>query len=461
MVLSQSSRLRLSSSTHIETFDGHPGTFLVLDAARVRWAFVNASGLEILGLCDGTLTSAEIAGALAHRRNIPAYEILEKTRTFLGAMAEAVLVFDGTEQPSEATIPHTSFKGLTIEITRRCNLRCRHCYLAAGEQAGDELAFAEIRDLVSSAKRLGATFVNLSGGEPLLREDCFPLLEHVAALGLQCIIGTNATTVSPQVARRLAGLPVIVQVSLDGSSSATHDAVRGPGVFRRTLQGLDNLLQADMAERVTLSFTPMACNVDEASAVTDLALEKGIRGIAFTSLLAGGNARTNWDDLKLSSERTLQLWEFILTKARELAGRLAILHEGLSVSLDSPGVSKALCSIGTNLRIDPEGNIYPCQCFIGGQDYRLGTIREQNLEEIVLGPRLRQVKRACYQRIERIEQCRVCPWRHFCGAGCMGYAYHTEGTIWTAPDCELRRRWIKRLFELRLADRAEPAPVRG
>lgn len=461
MILSTSSRPVLSATTHIQTFDSHVGSFLLLDGARVRWAFVNAGGLEILDLCDGMLPLAEIARALAHGHDVPTSEALEKVRTFLAAMAKAGLVYDGEEQPSEASIPQTHFNGLTIEITKHCNLHCSHCYLAAGRQANDELTFGEIRDLVSSAKQLGATFVNLSGGEPLLREDCFSLLEHIAALDLQCIIGTNATTVSPEVAHRLAGLPVIVQVSLDGASSATHDAVRGRGVFRRTLQGLDNLLQAGLAERVTLSFTPMACNVDEASAVTDLALEKGIKGMVFTSLLAGGNAQANWDDLKLSSERTLQFWEFTFAKARELAGRLALLHEGLSISLNNPGVSKALCSIGTNLRVDPEGNIYPCQCFTGGQDYRLGNAREQTLEEIALGPRLQQVKKNCYQRIERIEQCRECMWRHFCGAGCMGNAYHTKGTIWAVPDCDLRRRWIKRLFELRLADRVEPASVLG
>jgi radical SAM protein with 4Fe4S-binding SPASM domain len=425
----------------------------------VRWAFVNASGLEILGLCDGALPVAEIAGALAHRHNGRPSEILEGTRSFLGAMAEAGLVYDGAKQPSEVRIPQTQFEGLTIEITRRCNLRCRHCYLAAGKQAEGELTFDEVRDLISAAKQLGATFVNLSGGEPLLREDCFPLLEHVARSGLQCIIGTNATTVSPEVARRLAELPVIVQVSLDGASSATHDAVRGRGVFRRALQGLHNLLQADMAERVTLSFTPMASNAGEASAVADLALEKGVKGLIFTSLLPGGNARTNWDVLKLSTERTLQVWESILDKARELAGRLAILHEGLSVSLDNPGVSKALCSIGTNLRIDPEGNVYPCQCFTGGRDYRLGNVREQSLHRIVLGSRLQQVKQTCVQRIERIDQCQGCTWRHFCGAGCMGNAYHLEGTIWAAPDCEMRRRWIKRLFELRLSEQVRAIPA--
>jgi radical SAM protein with 4Fe4S-binding SPASM domain len=458
MVLSTSSRPVLSPSLHVESFDSHPGTFLILDGTRVRWAFVNASGLEILGLCDGTLTLAEIVGTLTGKHNVPVAEALERTQTFLTAMVNAGLVHDGEEQPLAVSIPQTHFDGLTVEITKRCNLRCRHCYLAAGAQAKDELTFDEIQGLISAAKQLGASFVNLSGGEPLLRDDCFPLLKHAAELGLQCIIGTNGVTVSPEVARRLAELPVIVQVSLDGASSATHDAVRGQGMFRRTLQGLDNLLQAGLAKQVTLSFTPMACNVDEASAVIHLALEKGIKGVVFTSLLPAGNAQTNWDDLKLSSERTLQLWEFIFAKARELAGRLAILHEGLSISLDGPGVSKALCSIGTNLRVDPEGNVYPCQCFCEGQDYRLGNIREQTLEKIVLGPHLQQAKQNCYQRIERIVQCRECVWRHFCGAGCMGCAYHMQGTIWTVMDCDLRRQWIKRLFELRLAERMEPAP---
>lgn len=202
----------------------------------------------------------------------------------------------------------------------------------------------------------------------------------------------------------------------------------------------------------------MACNVGEVLAVIDLALEKGLKGVVFTSLLTGGNAHTNWEEIELPDERRLELWQFILTKARDLTGRLVILHQGIFISLDGPGVSKALCSTGTNLRVDPEGNIYPCQCFAGGQDYRLGNIREQTLEEIVLGPRLQQIKETRYQRIELIEQCRECVWRHYCGAGCMGNAYHKEGTICAAPDCDLRRRWVRRLFELRLANRVEPAP---
>ncbi len=459
MDMPMSSRPVLSPSCHIETFEKYPGTFLLLDGARAHWAFVTVGGLEILGLCDGTRTEREIAQALSENHGTPTAEALETTKTFFAAMRKTGLVYGHDEVPSPIKTPQTRFKGLTIEITRECNLRCHHCYLAAGERAANELGLDEIQHVITEAQQLGATFVNLSGGEPLLREDCLPLLEYIAAAGLQSIVGTNGTLLSAEMARKLAELPVLVQLSLDGASNVTHDAVRGHGAFRRAMRGLNHLVDAGLADRVTLAFTAMAGNVHEASAPIDLALEKGLRGVIFTSLLAGGNAKKNWEDLKLSSEQALQLWEFISIQDRELAGRLRILHQGLYLSLDEPGVSKVLCSIGTNLRIDPEGNVYPCQCFVGGKDYRLGNIREQPLREMVLGSHLQQIKAYRYERIEIIEQCRACSWRHYCGAGCMGHAYHKEGTILARPDCDLRRSWTRRLFELNLAHCLELAPA--
>jgi radical SAM protein with 4Fe4S-binding SPASM domain len=449
----------LSPSSHVKSFEKYPDLFLLVDGARARWAFVDVRGLEILSLCRGALTLAEIASTLAEKRGAPVAEALDRAETFLAAMVQAGLVDDAQSPPSGVAIQQTCFSGLTIEITKRCNLHCRHCYLAAGEPANHELTLSEIKDLISEAKRLGATFANLSGGEALLRDDCFPLLEHIAALGLLCTLATNGTTVSADVARRLAELPVFVQVSLDGASSATHDAMRGPGVFWQTQRGLDNLVQAGMAERITLAFTTTAHNVHEALAPIDMALEKGFRGVHYASLLTGGNAQTNWDELRLSSEQALRSWELIATRARDLPGQVAILHQGLHVRLDEPGVSNSVCAIGTNLRVDPEGNVYPCQCFVGGQEYRLGNIREQALEEMVLGPRLQQIKLARRRRIESIEHCRDCAWGHYCGGGCMGQAYHKEGTIFATPECDVRSAWIHRLFELCLAECLQPAPA--
>ena len=266
---------------HLKTFDRYPGVFLLLDGAHARWAFVTAGGLQILGLCDGTRSVADVTKALVETRGMSDAEAQQQVAQFLEAMVETGLVYDSREQPVEIARPQTRFSGLTIEITKRCNLRCRHCYLAAGEPNPAELTGAEIKDLISQARDLGATFTNLSGGEPLLHPDCFALLEHIGALGLQSIIGTNATLVTAEVARRLADLPMIVQVSLDGTSSETHDAVRGPGAFRRTMQGLDNLQQAGMAGRVSLAFTAMAGNVQDAATIIELALAKGLAGPRF------------------------------------------------------------------------------------------------------------------------------------------------------------------------------------
>jgi radical SAM protein with 4Fe4S-binding SPASM domain len=449
----------LSPSSQLKTFDDYPDQFLILDGARARWAFVDVLGLQILDLCNGALTPDEMAAIVASRQNIPPAQALDRIEAFLSVMAEAGLIYDSQSEPSALVARQPPrFSGLTIEVTKRCNLHCRHCYLAAGPEAEHELTLDELRHLISEAKRLGATFVNLSGGEPLLREGCLSLVEHIASLGLESIVGTNGTTVSRDVARRLAELPVFVQVSLDGATSATHDAVRGRGAFRGALRGLDNLVQAGMADRVTLAFTPLASNADEASAVIDLALEKRLCGVMFTSLLPGGNAQANWDEIKLSTEQALLLWEFIAAQARNLAGRLLILHQGLSITLGEPGVSHAGCSIGSNLRIDPEGNVYPCQCFVGGDDYRLGNLREQTLEELAYGRRLSEIQRACYHRIETIEKCRACDWSQYCGGGCMGQAYHKGGSILATPDCELRSGWISRLFELHLAHCLESTP---
>ena len=448
----------LTRSSRLEAFDRYPDIALLHDGSLARWAFVTTGGVEILGLCDGARSVADIANTVATAKHVPYDAVYQQTERFLGVMVDTGLVHDRGEQPAEIARPQTCFEGLTIEITRRCNLRCRHCYLAAGEANPDELTCAEIIDLISQARDLGATFANLSGGEPLLHQNCFTLLEHIAATGLLSIIGTNATLITADVASRLADLPVFVQVSLDGISSETHDAMRGPGAFGRTMLGMDHLLRVGMAERVSLAFTATAGNVQDAAGLIELALAEGLRGVVFTSLLAGGNASDHSDELKLSSTQAFAYWDLISAAAGDLAGQLSILHQGIYMSLAEPGVSKVLCSIGTNLRVDSEGNVYPCQCFVGGLDYRLGNLRQQPLAQMVHGTRLQEIKRSRYERIEMIDRCRECDWRHYCGAGCMGQAYHKQGTILATPDCDIRHRWVRRLFEQQLTRCVEITP---
>ena len=90
--------------------------------------------------------------------------------------------------------------------TQRCNLRCGHCYLAAGRAASGELTLDEGRRLIDELCGLGTQMLILSGGEPLLRPDLDELVEHAAARGLLPVLGTNGLLLTRTRARRLQGV---------------------------------------------------------------------------------------------------------------------------------------------------------------------------------------------------------------------------------------------------------------
>jgi len=147
----------------------------------------------------------------------------------------------------------------------------------------------------------------------------------------------------------------------------------------------------------------------------------------------------------------LWFWGFVSERSKELEGRMNLLADCFSININNPGVPYR-CSIGTQLRIDPEGFVYPCQCFHFGSEYCLGNIRVGSLESIVHGQRLKEIMRKCFQRHFEIDQCRNCIWRNFCGSGCVGIAFESSGTILHPESCEVRKKWVEKLFEVRLKD---------
>ena len=136
-------------------------------------------------------------------------------------------------------------QALQVGITSRCNLACRECLQplrATGPRRvrGDMDARLASR-IVESAVRAGE--VNLTGfGEALLHPHCLALLEELDRRGVRISMSTNATLVTPEVARRLASVPLLthINVSLDSVDPATYGRLRG-GKFEAALAGLRNL----------------------------------------------------------------------------------------------------------------------------------------------------------------------------------------------------------------------------
>ena len=95
---------------------------------------------------------------------------------------------------------------LTWELTYACNLACRHCLSSSGRRDPAELSTAECFGVVDELQRLGVFYVNLGGGEPMLRRDFFDIVEYSTAHDVGVKFSTNGTYIDPAAARRLASM---------------------------------------------------------------------------------------------------------------------------------------------------------------------------------------------------------------------------------------------------------------
>jgi radical SAM protein with 4Fe4S-binding SPASM domain len=136
----------------------------------------------------------------------------------------------------------------SLELTERCNLRCRHCYInrPLGDRAAAsrELTTAEMHRLIDEIAGEGCLWLLLTGGEPLVRPDFLEIYDHAKRRGMLVSLFTNGTLVTPEVAEHLEQwAPFSVEITLYGRTEETYEKVTGvPGSYRQCLRGIELLI---------------------------------------------------------------------------------------------------------------------------------------------------------------------------------------------------------------------------
>jgi pyrroloquinoline quinone biosynthesis protein E len=284
-----------------------------------------------------------------------------------------------------------------VEMTWRCPLRCRHCYV---EAPGAELGTATWRRLLEEVRALGALFVTFSGGDVWLRDDAALLLAHARRLGLGVKVLTSGMLLDEDRAALVADLGVLsVEVSLYAAAAAPHDEVTAtPGSFARTRHALEALRRRDVT--VTLKTPLLAPAVGQVRGIVRLARSLGA-GCAFDPLVTprrDGDPRP----LRLRPARAA------LTRA------LRVLAEELDAPAGAPPLAapcEELCAAGARtLRLGPDGTAYACVLY----PTPLGRAVREPLAEIwARSPELARL-RARRPR-DLAAECRTCDGRLRCG----------------------------------------------
>ena len=162
------------------------------------------------------------------------------------------------------------------EVTRSCNLNCKHCRAAAhlGPYAGEfstEECFRVLENIASFCKPI----IILTGGEPMLRPDIFDIARHGTDLGLSMVMAPCGSLVTETTVKRMIESGIRrISLSIDGANAATHDA------FRQVEGAFDNVINAARVARANaldfqINTTITRSNLQELESIFALAIELG------------------------------------------------------------------------------------------------------------------------------------------------------------------------------------------
>lgn len=305
-------------------------------------------------------------------------------------------------------------------VTRRCNLACKHCYVKAGPTASStELSLGQTRIMLGRLSEAGVFVLYFTGGEPFARRDFLEIIRQSYDVGLKSGISTNGIMIDERTAAKLAANGVFrVQVSLDGATKETHEFIRGPGTFQRTINGITNLVNEGIDVGVT--FVCHRLNFGELEAFFELASKLRVKGIKISPLMDWGRAKEELRDLIPPFKFRSALIKEVRLKSRD-AG-VDLLDE-LHIDVGRPEEHPYGCPLVMGMTILPDGLVIPCEVFGESLDDSviIGDLKGQSVEEIWLSNRAREFRHAAC--VMNKQYCKTCSFLAACGSYCLAEVY--------------------------------------
>ncbi|SLM27420.1 Putative coenzyme PQQ biosynthesis protein E, PpqE1, radical SAM domain heme biosynthesis protein, Predicted Fe-S oxidoreductases [Desulfamplus magnetovallimortis] len=348
-------------------------------------------------------------------------------------------------------------------MTRRCNLRCVHCYAQSEDISYEnELTHEQSLAMIDDLAQFGVPVLLFSGGEPLVHPRLAEYAEYAVKKGMRAVISTNGTLITKEKATVLKEIGLsYVGISLDGLEK-THDNFRGiKGSFQKALQGIRNCQEAGI--KVGLRFTINKRNVHEIPGIFDLLEKMDIPRACFYHLVYSGRASAIANE-DLSHEETRKTLDLIMERTRDLHDR-NLPKEILTVDnhADGPYIYMKL------LQEDPEraaevldllqmnegnnsgrgfgciswdGEVHPDQFW---RDKSLGNIKERPFSEIWTDSNNDFLMKLKEKKAHVKGRCMECRWLDICGGNFRARAESIKGDPWDHdPACYLTDEEIKK-----------------
>jgi mycofactocin radical SAM maturase len=315
---------------------------------------------------------------------------------------------------------------LTWELTYACNLACTHCLSSSGRRDPRELSTPEAKSLIDEIAAMQIFYINVGGGEPMVRRDFFELVEYAVAAHVGVKFSTNGTRLDAAAARRLAATDYLdIQISLDGVDAPTNDAIRGAGSYAAARRAMDHLAAANFGP-FKISVVMTRHNVAQLDAFEALAASYGAQ-LRLTRLRPSGRGVDTWDALHPTRAQNRDLYHWLVARPEVLTGDSFFHLSPLGAPLD--GLN--LCGAGRVVcLIDPIGDVYACP-FVIHEQFLAGNVRDPGFATV-----WRESELFTSLRAEgSAGACASCGAYDACRGGCMAAKFFT-GLELSDPDPE-------------------------
>ena len=309
------------------------------------------------------------------------------------------------------------------ELTRNCNLNCMHCRARAscGPFEG-ELSTEECRKVIDSISSFSTPTVILTGGEPLMREDIFQIIEYGREKGLRMVIAINGTFLTGEIARRLKDSGIMrVSMSLDGKDAASHDSFRGvTGSFESVMRAAGILMDVGLPFQINTTITRL--NVNDLQAVYDLVRKIGaVAWHTFLLVPVGRGEGLKGDELNARMYEEVLGWLYAVEKKNELEMKVTCAPHYYRIVKEKGDTPKSAgCLAGKSFMfISHRGIAQPC----GYLEMDSGDVRREGVQEV-------WEKSPVFNALRDLRgykgKCGPCKYLKICG-GCRARALELRG----------------------------------